>query len=133
MVAETLDDFWPLPLVAEILSTAALLLCGLWTVRLFRTAGEVTEMRRQARTDELTGLTNRRAFFEAIKQRVLVAPSEPAAVLMLDLDRFKDLNDTLGHHMGDLLLERLGDRIVDILRPTDTAARLGGDEFAVLC
>jgi diguanylate cyclase (GGDEF)-like protein len=133
MVAETLDDVWPLPVIAEVLSTVALLICGLWAVKLFRTAGEVTEMRRQARTDELTGLTNRRAFFEAIKQRVLVAPSEPVAILMLDLDRFKDLNDTLGHRMGDLLLERLGDRIVEILRPTDTAARLGGDEFAVLC
>src|SRR4051812_14976510 len=90
-------------------------------------------MRRQARPDELTGLTSRRAFFEAIKQRVHAAPGEHAAVLMLDLDRFKELNDTLGHRMGDLLLERLGDRIVDVLRPTDTAARLGGDEFAVLC
>ena len=133
LVLSTVDNFVELPIAATLLGTAALAVCAVWTFFLFRTAGEVSEMRRQARTDELTGLTNRRAFFEAIRQRILVAPGEEASVLMLDLDRFKELNDTLGHRMGDLLLERLGDRIVDVLRPTDTAARLGGDEFAVLC
>jgi diguanylate cyclase (GGDEF)-like protein len=56
----------------------------------------------------------------------------PVALLMLDLDRFKDINDTLGHECGDLLLQEVGPRLLSRLRETDTLARLGGDEFAVL-
>jgi diguanylate cyclase (GGDEF)-like protein len=91
------------------------------------------ETRRQARTDELTGLTNRRGFFDALDRELTQHPRQVAAVLMLDLDRFKDLNDTMGHQTGDRLLSELGPRLAAALRPVDTLARLGGDEFAVLC
>ena len=52
--------------------------------------------------------------------------------MLLDLDDFKEVNDTLGHHHGDLLLKEIGGRLCEVLRPADTVARLGGDEFAVL-
>jgi len=55
-----------------------------------------------------------------------------AAIMLMDLDRFKDVNDTLGHHNGDLLLQRIGSRLDSVLRNTATVARLGGDEFAIL-
>jgi len=53
-------------------------------------------------------------------------------VLMLDLDKFKDVNDTLGHHVGDLLLKSVGERLQTVLRKSDTIARMGGDEFLIL-
>jgi diguanylate cyclase (GGDEF)-like protein len=94
---------------------------------------QLPETRRQARTDELTGLTNRRSFLDATERQLAEHPLDPAAVLMLDLDRFKELNDTMGHAAGDRLLAELGPRLSSALRPGDTLARLGGDEFAVLC
>jgi len=89
--------------------------------------------RRQASTDELTGLPNRRLLYE--RSTTLLssgAGDEPLTLLIADLDGFKELNDTLGHHAGDLLLKQIGPRILDALRAGDTLARLGGDEFAVL-
>jgi diguanylate cyclase (GGDEF)-like protein len=91
------------------------------------------ETRRQARTDELTGLTNRRGFLDALDSQLGHHPGHAASILMLDLDRFKELNDTMGHQTGDRLLAELGPRLAAALRPGDTLARLGGDEFAVLC
>jgi diguanylate cyclase (GGDEF)-like protein len=87
----------------------------------------------QARTDDLTGLVNRRGFYEQTDRLMKVAdPRRPAALLLLDLDRFKEVNDALGHVAGDLLLSQVGRRIARAVRPADVAARLGGDEFAVL-
>ncbi len=88
----------------------------------------------QALHDALTGLPNRLLFSDRATQAVrgaLRGGTEPA-VIMLDLDRFKEVNDTLGHHQGDELLIEVAARIAGVLRPGDTVARLGGDEFAVL-
>jgi diguanylate cyclase len=75
-----------------------------------------------------------RAFADRVSQAIRTAHRElrPAALLLLDLDRFKEVNDTLGHHHGDQLLVQLGQRLGGTLREADTVARLGGDEFAVL-
>ncbi|HWU95456.1 MAG TPA: GGDEF domain-containing protein [Sphingomonas sp.] len=79
--------------------------------------------------DALTGMPNRRAFDEALGK---LSPSGLHAVLMLDLNGFKAINDTHGHGTGDALLRVVADRIAGALREGDTAARLGGDEFAVI-
>jgi len=91
--------------------------------------------RYQATHDALTGLANRSSFREHLEVAVARARREGGrvAVLLADLDRFKDVNDTLGHHRGDALLEVVGSRLRTAVRDADVAARLGGDEFAVLC
>ncbi|MCK9875813.1 EAL domain-containing protein [Frankia sp. Ag45/Mut15] len=85
-----------------------------------------------ARTDDLTGLANRRAFLERLARLEHDGTAGRAVLLLLDLDRFKTINDSLGHHTGDALLIQVGSRICAALRPGDLLARLGGDEFAVL-
>ncbi|HEY8582568.1 MAG TPA: EAL domain-containing protein, partial [Capillimicrobium sp.] len=115
------------------LALAAIAVFAYGSARTYALMRSLPETRRQARTDELTGLTNRRGFFDALGAQLERHPGRPAAVLMLDLDRFKDLNDTMGHQTGDRLLSQLGPRLTGALRPADTLARLGGDEFAVLC
>jgi diguanylate cyclase (GGDEF)-like protein len=85
--------------------------------------------------DALTGLPNRALFLDRLSHAWNRARREPGfrfAVLYLDLDRFKVINDTFGHEIGDQLLVGIGRRLPGCLRPTDTVARLGGDEFAVL-
>ncbi len=84
-----------------------------------------------ADTDPLTGLPNRRALSAMVQSR-LADRSRPWALLLLDLDKFKEVNDSLGHHVGDQLLVLVGARLREHLRPGDVLARLGGDEFAVL-
>jgi diguanylate cyclase (GGDEF)-like protein len=105
-------------------------------VRMFLTLREIRnlgDVHRQARTDDLTGLLNRRAFYEQCEQVVrTVAAHSPAALLILDLDRFKEINDSLGHAAGDELLVQVADRLRHHVRADDVLARLGGDEFAVL-
>ena len=86
-----------------------------------------------ARHDALTGLPNRVLFREEMeKALVRVARGETVAVLCLDLDHFKSVNDTLGHPVGDGLLKAVAERLLACVRDTDTVARLGGDEFAIL-
>jgi diguanylate cyclase (GGDEF)-like protein len=84
-----------------------------------------------ARHDPLTRLPNRMSFREAVRDAISDRRAR-ACVLLMDLDRFKDVNDTLGHHYGDLLLQQVADRLRDQLREGDQIARLGGDEFAIL-
>jgi diguanylate cyclase (GGDEF)-like protein len=86
---------------------------------------------RQALHDVLTGLPNR-ALFEDRLKLALSRRDAKVAVLLLDLDRFKNVNDTLGHAAGDALICEFGRRLTSLTRPSDTIARLGGDEFAVL-
>jgi diguanylate cyclase (GGDEF)-like protein len=97
-------------------------------------AKAVDQMRHLAYHDALTGLPNRSLFFEHLVRAVANANRTGAslAVLYLDLDRFKLVNDSLGHNMGDQLLEAVAQRLRNSLRTADLAARLGGDEFAVL-
>lgn len=82
----------------------------------------------------MTGLPNRNLFRDRVGQAVRAARqnSHGVAVMIMDLDRFKDVNDTLGHHNGDRLLIEVGKRLRLTLHEEDTVARLGGDEFAVL-
>jgi len=83
--------------------------------------------------DSLTGLGNRLLFKEHLEQALRdVSLPHPSAVLFLDLDGFKSVNDTLGHSVGDLLLKSIAAKLRNILRPTDRISRLGGDEFAIL-
>jgi diguanylate cyclase len=89
---------------------------------------------RQARHDALTGLPNRLAFGEQLQTALIaaLAGGRSIGVVLLDLDRFKEINDTLGHHYGDKLLELIGPRLREVLRPDDLVARLGGDEFVIM-
>ena len=90
-------------------------------------AGPETTLRE---TDPLTGLANRKSFQEAL-EKVCSGAGTPA-VLALDLDRFKAVNDSLGHPAGDALLQRVAERMLSVVRSSDVAGRLGGDEFAIL-
>ena len=115
----------------RLLATATVL------IGLIRAAFTFHEMRAlvvngvEARTDDLTGLANRRAFLEAVDARVAQGQGE-FSVVLLDLDRFKEINDSLGHLVGDRLLAEVGARLKAGMRQGDVLARLGGDEFAIL-
>ena len=104
-------------------------------------AHDITERKRaeqalryQALHDALTGLPNRTLLLDRLEQALLAARrvNGSVALLLLDLDRFKEVNNTFGHHHGDLLLQQVTERLCGLLRAGDTVARLGGDEFAVL-
>ena len=91
------------------------------------------EIRRLAYWDSLTGLPNREQFRELVRERLAAARrgAEPCSVLMLDIDRFKHVNDVLGHAIGDRLLALIGGRLLEGVRAKDTVARFGGDKFAI--
>lgn len=97
-------------------------------------AAHLEMLERQALFDFLTGLPNRVLLRDRLDQAIRSAGREDAslALFVMDLDRFKDINDTFGHQFGDLLLKEFGARLRGVLRTADTVARLGGDEFAVL-
>ena len=101
----------------------------------FGEANRLAHSRKLALTDELTGLANRRAFYERAAAVLQDSRAEGrfGALLLLDLDRFKEVNDSLGHHAGDDLLRDVSTRLAECLHhPQDELARLGGDEFAIL-
>jgi diguanylate cyclase (GGDEF)-like protein len=88
----------------------------------------------EASHDQLTGLLNRRAFLEMVEQASeQLGPGEMVAIMFIDLDGFKAINDTHGHVVGDEFLKAFAGRLSTLLRPEDTAGRIGGDEFVVLC
>ncbi|QXC59633.1 EAL domain-containing protein [Aquihabitans sp. G128] len=93
------------------------------------TAATVEELRRQARRDALTGIGNHSAFHERLRS---IPADEPVALLMLDIDRFKQVNDTGGHLLGDQVLREVSDGLRRVLGDPEAVYRIGGDEFAVL-
>ena len=93
------------------------------------------QLEHQALHDALTGLPNRTLFIERLRLALARLERHPstAAVLFMDVDRFKMINDSLGHEVGDQLLVALAERLERVMRPHDTVARFGGDELAILC
>jgi diguanylate cyclase (GGDEF)-like protein/PAS domain S-box-containing protein len=91
-------------------------------------------IRQQADYDDLTGLPNRKLFRELLNQEIKEGKRDNYQIwlLFLDLDGFKEVNDTLGHHVGDLLLQKVAERLQTLLRSADIVARLGGDEFVII-
>ena len=102
-------------------------------VAMSKERGEL-EQRKAALTDALTGVANRRAFFDRGAQLLEAATADlrPAALLLFDLDRFKEVNDTAGHQAGDCVLKAFCDLVAGAMRPGDVFGRLGGEEFACL-
>jgi diguanylate cyclase (GGDEF)-like protein len=107
-----------------------LILAPLWIAH--RAAKTSLQKEHEARHDALTGLPNRFYFTDRVGHMIATAPEEPFTVMVLDLDRFKEVNDTLGHQIGDDLLTLVGARFRASLEPDAVVARLGGDEFAVI-
>jgi diguanylate cyclase (GGDEF)-like protein len=128
--------------LAEAAAPAAVLVIGMLAVLLFarqlhralrRQADYVAQQEYLAQHDTLTGLKNRDGFMRELEQAIAAAPADALAVLLLDLNRFKEINDTLGHAAGDSVLKELGVRLRERFGSSDMCiARLGGDELAVL-
>ena len=128
-------------LVAAIVTASTVVLLLLWQFRtrlvgtLAQARAAEKQMRHDAYHDVLTGLPNRALFMERVVRTMERARKDEDylfTVLFLDLDRFKNVNDSLGHSVGDLLLIEIARRLGSCVHPTDTVARLGGDEFTVL-
>jgi diguanylate cyclase (GGDEF)-like protein len=128
-----LAHFQPISTLAVLLATGTLLAVVVRTALTFREVRSLAESRRQAHTDDLTGLGNRRLLYRRL-ETILArrADGRAVALLIVDLDRFKEINDALGHHLGDQLLQQIGPRLAAQLRNGDLLTRVGGDEFAVL-
>lgn len=96
--------------------------------------GALVEMERLAKTDGLTGLLNRSSLFDAASQEFarIQRYERPLSVLMLDIDRFKQVNDTYGHQVGDTVIQRVAASLKETLREVDIVGRYGGEEFAVI-
>jgi diguanylate cyclase (GGDEF)-like protein len=116
--------------IAVTLAVLALLTVMVRMALLLRETATLAVSRKLSLTDDLTGLANRRSFSAEVEGAV--ADERACALLMIDLDQFKELNDTLGHHVGDELLRGVGPRLSASTGPGDVVARLGGDEFGVL-
>ena len=101
-------------------------------VAVYRVASIAIDREKQAQTDSLTGLPNRNVLSSRTVGSLEESGDAPTALLLVDLDRFKEVNDTLGHHAGDRFLQVIARRLASAVRPTDTVVRLGGDEFALL-
>src|SRR3954464_4035061 len=124
----------PIVVLAADFALPAIALLFLPIFAVHRGGREAIAKEHQALHDALTGLPNRELFKDRIDQTVRTSrrSGDTAVVMIMDLDHFKEINDTLGHHMGDLLLQEVSSRLRATLRDSDTVARLGGDEFGVL-
>ncbi|MFD0481958.1 EAL domain-containing protein [Kineococcus sp. GCM10028916] len=131
-----LDDFAPADPVTDFLLLLGAQASALSDAQLLATQLQdiAAAHAHRASHDSLTGLPNRTSFAARLDEelRVVQAGGGSAAVVLLDLDRFKEINDTLGHRCGDLLLQQVGPRVQGVLRAGEFIARLGGDEFALL-
>jgi diguanylate cyclase (GGDEF)-like protein len=124
----------PVVVLAADFSLPAIALLFLPLFAVHRGGSQAIAKEHQALHDALTGLPNRELFRDRIDQAIRASrrSGEAAVVMIMDLDHFKEINDTLGHHHGDLLLQEVSRRLQATLRDSDTVARLGGDEFGVL-
>jgi diguanylate cyclase (GGDEF)-like protein len=124
----------PVVVLAADFSLPAIALLFLPLFAVHRGGSQAIAKEHQALHDSLTGLPNRELFRDRIDQAIRASrrSGEAAVVMIMDLDHFKEINDTLGHHHGDLLLQEVSRRLQASLRDSDTVARLGGDEFGVL-
>ncbi|QJY49046.1 GGDEF domain-containing protein [Pseudonocardia broussonetiae] len=121
-----------LPVLAGVLAGACILTATARTVVTVQELRALPQARREARTDPLTGLANRRGLHEECVRLLDHPDATPVTLLLLDLDGFKDINDTRGHEAGDRLLVEVADRLTGVMRRDDLLARLGGDEFVAL-
>ena len=119
------------PVASSVLAGTAVAAAIVRMMASVRTAEALGTARRQARTDELTGLANRRYFVERL-DRELARPTRDLAVAFVDLDRFKEVNDSFGHDVGDSLLTLVGARMRESIGGEVLLARLGGDEFGLI-
>ena len=124
----------PIIVLTGSFSAATLPLLALPLLAVHRGARQAAVNQLQAVHDSLTGLPNRRLFQDRVEQALQTAARHhhTVAVMIMDLDRFKEINDTLGHAYGDHVLGQVAARLQDTLRGSDTIARLGGDEFGIL-
>ncbi|HVP03907.1 MAG TPA: bifunctional diguanylate cyclase/phosphodiesterase [Solirubrobacteraceae bacterium] len=124
----------PLAVLALDYAPVLLPLVGLPLLAAHRAGRHAVLAEQIAMTDALTGLPNRVRFRDRVEHAIATTHhhGELVAVMLIDVDRFKEVNDTLGHHVGDEVLRQVAGRLRDTLREGDTVARLGGDEFAVL-
>jgi two-component system, cell cycle response regulator len=128
------DDFSPLNRLAVALTAATLLLVLVRTAYVFsENQRMLRRSHKEARTDPLTGLRNRRSLMDDLEEDLpLATPAYPRALILFDLDGFKEYNDTFGHPAGDGLLARLGEQLAEAVGGHGHAYRLGGDEFCAL-
>jgi len=132
---ELFSSIWPIALTSAV---AVILVMSFLYKSLVDLVDELeareASAQHQALHDQLTGLANRALLEDRLSQALTRyrRSGEQVALLMLDLDRFKQVNDTLGHNAGDKLVAEVGDRLRSLLRETDTVARIGGDEFAIV-
>jgi len=120
----------PVVVATTVYSVALVPLLGAPIVAIYRAGRQASRSEHAARHDALTGLPNRAAFHHAVRSAI-EDDCRPSCVLLMDLNRFKDVNDTLGHRYGDLLLKRIAERLRGHVGEDRLVARLGGDEFAV--
>ena len=122
-----------LPIATSLLAAAAVAAALVRMLLTVRAVEALADARRQARTDDLTELPNRRLFLESLDHALHRRDARaPMAVAIVDLDRFKEINDSFGHHLGDRLLQMVAARLAEAVGGAGLLSRLGGDEFGVL-